>query len=136
MPNHMIPPMEIFLTEKFMIKSTLKTIPAIALALAATFSIGAFAKEGPSLATLVPIDETKFDMNSKKSVEKSDVLNRLSKETFYREIFEVKEIVKAPQTAYIVRESKPAMQKVEEDVYVRVNRAQQVNTPGWSYQNR
>jgi len=116
-----------------MIKSTLKTIPAIALALAATFSIGAFAKGGPSLATLVPIDEAKFDMNNKKSVEKNDVLNRLTKETFYREIFEVKEIVQ-PQIAYIVRESKPAIQRVEEDVYVKVNRAQQV--PGWSYQNR
>ena len=104
-------------------------------AISATFSVATFAKDGPNLASLVTIDESKFDLNKKNSIGKSDVLNRLTKETFNREIFEVKEFV---QTAYIVRESQPVARTVteEREVYVRVTKVPKVDTPGWSYINR
>jgi hypothetical protein len=97
-----------------------------------------FAKDGPNIATLVPIDESRYDIDNRKSVDKSDVLNRLTKETYFREIFQVTEIQRQPQTAYIVREtrSKNVTVTEDEDVFVRVNKVPQVNTPGWSYINR
>ncbi len=113
------------------------TVYAIAL-MVPSYSVFAQPKSGPNIATLVPIDESRFDIDNRKSVEKSDVLNRLTKDTYYREIFEVKEIQRAPQTAFIVRETRPKNVVVTEDeeVFVRVNKVPQVNTPGWSYQNR
>ena len=94
-------------------------------------SFVASAEEGPAINTLVPIDQSKYDIDKKESVEKSDVLNRLTKETYFREIFKVNEKAPAPKTATVVLESR------SQEVYVRVNPTQQpAKVPGWAYQNR
>jgi hypothetical protein len=93
----------------------------------------AMAQSGPNVATLMPIDESRYDLANKKSVEKSDILNRLTKETYFREVFQV---TGKPDVAFIVRETKPKMVQDQEEVFVRVNKVPQANTPGWSYMNR
>lgn len=98
-----------------------------ALVLSFTLISTTFAADGPALSTLVPIDENKFDMDNKQFVEKSDVLNRLTKDTFLREIFMVKEKITIP-TKYVVQEIR------EQSPYVLVN-PQTVNNK-WVYQNR
>jgi len=115
---------------------TIKIAMSLALGLAAGVPLASIAADGPNLATLVPIDENRFDMNNKVSKDKSDVLNRLTKDSFYREIFEVKEKQATPQTAFIVRESKKIARQTfdEDEIYVRVNKAQV--GPAWAYQNR
>ena len=102
---------------------------ALAKFFALTVSISAcsaaFAAEGPLLSTLVPIDENKYDMDGKQFIEKSDVLNRLTKDTYVREIFKVKERV--VPFKYVVQENR------EQSPYVLVN-PQEAHK--WVYQNR
>jgi len=98
-----------------------------ALALSFTLISAAFAADGPVLSTLVPIDENKYDMDNKQFVEKNDVLNRLTKDTYLREIFMIKEKITIP-TKYVVQEIR------EQSPYVLVN-PQAVNNK-WVYQNR
>jgi hypothetical protein len=95
-----------------------------ALTLSITAFSAAFAADGPLLSTLVTIDESKYDMENKQFVEKSDVLSRLTKETYVREIFKVKERVAIPYK-YVVQENR--------DPYVLVN-PQEAHK--WVYQNR
>jgi hypothetical protein len=121
-------------------KMTTKIAMCIALGLVAGVPMVSIAADGPNLATLVPIDENKYDLNNKKPIPegRSDVLERISKGVYFREIFEVKEKQAVPQTAYIVRENKVVTRNVpqtdETEVYVRVNKAQV--GPAWAYQNR
>jgi len=106
---------------------------ALAKFFALTVSISvcsaAFAAEGPLLSTLVPIDENKYDMDGKQFIEKSDVLNRLTKDTYVREIFKVREKVMPVVVPfkYVVQENR------EQSPYVLVN-PQEAHK--WVYQNR
>jgi hypothetical protein len=120
------------------VKKIVSLATSVALVAICAATTAVYAKDGPNLATLVPVDENRYDIANKKSVDRSDVLNRLTKDTFYREIFEVKEVQTQPQTAYIVRESRPVARTVtdEQEVFVRVNKVPQVNAPAWSYINR
>lgn len=97
------------------------------LALSFTLISASFAADGPVLSTLVPIDENKYDMDNKKLVDKNDVLNRLTKETYFREIYVVNEKITIP-TKFVVQEIR------EQSPYVLVN-TQAVNNK-WVYQNR
>jgi len=121
-------------------KLTINFAMSLALGLAAAVPLASNAADGPNLASLVQIDENKYDLNNKKPIPegRSDVLERISKGVYFREIFEVKEKQAVPQTAYIVRENKVVTRNVpqtdETEVYVRVNKAQV--GPAWAYQNR
>jgi len=99
-------------------------VKLIALTVAITALSVAYAAEGPLLSTLVTIDESKYDMDNKQFVEKSEVLSRLTKETYVREIFKVKERVAIP-FKYVVQENR--------EPYVLVN-PQEAHK--WVYQNR
>jgi|GEM_PF-4096574 hypothetical protein len=101
-------------------------IKIFALTATVTLFSSAFAAEGPLLSTLVPIDENKYDMDGKQFIEKSDVLNRLTKDTYVREIFKVRERVAIP-FKYVVQENR------EQSPYVLVN-PQEAHK--WVYQNR
>ena len=96
-----------------------------ALTVSITAFSAAFAAEGPLLSTLVPIDENKYDMDNKQFIEKSDVLNRLTKDTYVREIFKVRE--RMIPFKYVVQENR------EQSPYVLVN-PQEAHK--WVYQNR
>jgi hypothetical protein len=89
---------------------------------------------GVNMSTLVPIDESQYDMNNKKLIDKSNVLNRITKEINFREIFEVKQLPQEPKYVFIVKESMPRATTTEVDQFVLVNR-QQSSAP-WAYQNR
>jgi hypothetical protein len=101
------------------------------LALTATVTLfsSAFAGDGPPIGTLVPIDESKYDLNRKEFVEKNDVFNRITKEAYLREIFSVKEKL----GKYVVRETQQVARPVDQEVYVVVNPQ---SAQKWVYQNR
>ena len=106
-------------------KTSIKILnPIFALSSLLTLASAAFAADGPLLSTLVPLDENKYDMSSKQFVETGDVLNRLTKETYLREVYMVKEKQPAAPTKYVVQEIR--------DVIVN---PQAVNSK-WVYQNR
>jgi hypothetical protein len=95
----------------------------LALAMTVTVFSSAFAGDGPAIATLVPIDESKYDIANKQFVEKSDVMNKITKDVFVREIYAVKE--KYVPFKYVVLEDRSAY------VVVNTQAAQK-----WVYQNR
>ena len=99
-------------------------------ALTAMFTLfsSAFAN-GPPIGTLVPIDESKYDLARKEFVEKNDVFNRITKEAYLREIFSVKEKL----GKYVVRETQQVARPVDQEVYVVVNPQ---SAQKWIYQNR
>ena len=88
------------------------------------------------IETLVPIDESKYDMENKQKIETSDIFNRLTKETFQREIFKVNEISKNLKTAYIVNEpvSIETTKEIAIEKYVIVTKNE--NDFAWAYQSQ
>jgi len=104
------------------------SIKIFALSSLLTLTSAAFAVDGPLLSTLVPLDENKYDMINKQFVEASDVLNRLTKEAYMREVYMVKEKQIPAPTKFVVQENR------DQSPYVIVN-PQAVNNK-WVYQNR
>ena len=87
---------------------------------------------GPQINTLVAIDESKYDLLNKEKIETTDVLNRLTKETYLREIFRVREIPEEVKSIFIVNESLQIQTYKDIEQFVLVNRIE--NNSPWTYQ--
>ncbi len=99
----------------------------------------ALAQRGPALDTLVKVDESRFDMATRKTVERSNVIHRTSKQFYNREIFSVKERQlpqPVPGEVYIVQEDQFVSRTVQDavPVWVVVERNPiQEPEPTWRY---
>lgn len=103
----------------------MKKVVMVVGLVAATFLLPgrALAQRGPALDTLVRVDEARFDMTTRKSVERSNVVHRTSKQIYNREIFSVKEKqlpLPTPGEVYIVQEEQVVSRTVQDAVPVWV----------------
>ena len=125
----------------------MKKIAATAFALIALGVFGpvkAFAQNGPTLDTLVKVDENRFDLKNKTSVEQSNVIHRTSKQVYNREVFSVRErpaTPPPPSEVYIVKEDQIVTRSVEDrvPVWVLVERNPTIpviQEPSWRYKIR
>jgi len=121
------------------------TVAVVAMIVLGVFgSTKAFAQRGPTLDTLVKVDENRFDIDARKSLDKSNVIHRTSKQVYDREVFSVRERPSpTPPLAevFVVQEQQVVTRSVSDSVpvWVVVERNPTpavVVEPNWRYKIR